>query len=129
MDVRMKVLAAVTASLCVIAASSTHASPNSKAGAHHMLTPDDIRMVAPGLDKYVRGMRAKQLADASAGSEADRFSPGARDDVTRRITLHWHGAMPNTAMTHIAIQEELNGKVVDWMERVTDEQYSGPCEK
>ena len=38
---------------------------------------------------------------------------------------HWHGAGPNTAMTHIAIQEELNGKVVDWMEKVTDEQYSG----
>lgn len=36
---------------------------------------------------------------------------------------HWHGAMPNTAMTHIAIQEELDGKVVDWMEKVSDEQY------
>ena len=31
--------------------------------------------------------------------------------------------MPTTAMTHIAIQEELDGKVVDWMEKVTDEQY------
>ena len=39
---------------------------------------------------------------------------------------HWHGASPTTAMTHIAIQEELNGKVVDWMEKVTDEQYQGP---
>ena len=39
---------------------------------------------------------------------------------------HWHGAAPTTAMTHIAIQEELNGKVVDWMEKVTDEQYQGP---
>lgn len=37
---------------------------------------------------------------------------------------HWHGATPTTAMTHIAIQENLNGKVVDWMEKVTDEQYS-----
>jgi quercetin dioxygenase-like cupin family protein len=36
---------------------------------------------------------------------------------------HWHGATPTTAMTHIAIQEALNGKVVDWMEKVTDEQY------
>jgi quercetin dioxygenase-like cupin family protein len=36
---------------------------------------------------------------------------------------HWHGASPTTALTHIAIQEELNGKVVDWMEKVTDEQY------
>jgi len=36
---------------------------------------------------------------------------------------HWHGATPNSAMTHIAIQEELNGKAVEWMEKVTDEQY------
>jgi quercetin dioxygenase-like cupin family protein len=36
---------------------------------------------------------------------------------------HWHGGTPNTAMAHIAIQEQLNGKVVEWMERVTDEQY------
>jgi quercetin dioxygenase-like cupin family protein len=36
---------------------------------------------------------------------------------------HWHGATPTTAMTHIAIQEALNGKVVDWMEKVTDKQY------
>ena len=37
---------------------------------------------------------------------------------------HWHGATPTTAMTHIAIQEELNGTAVDWMEKVTDSQYS-----
>jgi quercetin dioxygenase-like cupin family protein len=36
---------------------------------------------------------------------------------------HWHGATPTTAMTHIAIQEALNGKFVDWMEHVSDEQY------
>jgi quercetin dioxygenase-like cupin family protein len=42
------------------------------------------------------------------------FSPGER---------HWHGAAPTTAMTHIAIQEQLDGKVVDWMEKVSDEQY------
>jgi len=36
---------------------------------------------------------------------------------------HWHGATPTTAMTHIAIQEALNGKRVDWMEKVSDEQY------
>ena len=36
---------------------------------------------------------------------------------------HWHGAAPTTAMTHIAIQEQLNGKVVDWMEKVRDKQY------
>jgi quercetin dioxygenase-like cupin family protein len=36
---------------------------------------------------------------------------------------HWHGASPTTAMTHIAIQESLDGKAVDWMEKVGDEQY------
>jgi quercetin dioxygenase-like cupin family protein len=39
---------------------------------------------------------------------------------------HWHGAAPATAMTHIAIQESLNGKNVEWMEKVTDEQYGAP---
>jgi quercetin dioxygenase-like cupin family protein len=38
---------------------------------------------------------------------------------------HWHGAAPTTAMTHIAIQERLEGKAVDWMEHVTEEQYRG----
>src|ERR1700761_4346271 len=36
---------------------------------------------------------------------------------------HWHGASGGTAMTHIAIAEKLNGKSVDWLEKVTDEQY------
>ena len=36
---------------------------------------------------------------------------------------HWHGAAPTTAMTHIAVQEQLDGKAVDWMEKVSDEQY------
>ena len=44
------------------------------------------------------------------------FSPGEK---------HWHGADPTTAMTHIAIQEQLDGKAVDWMEKVSDDQYLG----
>lgn len=44
------------------------------------------------------------------------FEPGEK---------HWHGASATTAMTHIAIAEALDGKVVDWMEKVTDEQYQG----
>src|ERR1700756_5200700 len=36
---------------------------------------------------------------------------------------HWHGAMPTTAMTHIAVQESLNGVAVNWLEQVTNEQY------
>jgi quercetin dioxygenase-like cupin family protein len=37
---------------------------------------------------------------------------------------HWHGASATNAMSHIAIQENLNGKVVDWLEHVTDDQYN-----
>lgn len=43
-----------------------------------------------------------------------RFSPGEK---------HWHGATPTTAMTHLAIQEQLDGKAVDWLEKVSDDQY------
>jgi quercetin dioxygenase-like cupin family protein len=42
------------------------------------------------------------------------FSPGEK---------HWHGAAPTTAMTHVAIAESLDGKVVEWMEKVSDAQY------
>jgi quercetin dioxygenase-like cupin family protein len=42
------------------------------------------------------------------------FAPGEK---------HWHGAAPTTAMTHIAIQERLNGKVVVWLEHVSDDEY------
>jgi quercetin dioxygenase-like cupin family protein len=37
---------------------------------------------------------------------------------------HWHGATPHTAMTHIAVQEALDGKVVEWLEKVSDEVYA-----
>ncbi len=36
---------------------------------------------------------------------------------------HWHGAAPTTGMTHIAVTESLDGKVADWLEKVTDDQY------
>ena len=42
------------------------------------------------------------------------FEPGEK---------HWHGASPTTAMTHVAIAEALDGKAVDWMEPVSDDQY------
>ncbi len=43
---------------------------------------------------------------------------------------HWHGATPTTSMTHVAIAEALDGKFVDWMEPVTDEQYlADPVQK
>lgn len=39
---------------------------------------------------------------------------------------HWHGAAPNTSMTHIAITEQLDGKTVEWLEKVSDAQYAAP---
>ena len=45
-----------------------------------------------------------------------RFEPGEK---------HWHGASPTTAMTHIAVQEALDGRAVEWLEHVSDEQYHG----
>ncbi len=41
---------------------------------------------------------------------------------------HWHGAAPATAVSHIAIQEALDGKVVEWLEKVSDDQYCGKAE-
>lgn len=38
---------------------------------------------------------------------------------------HWHGASPGSAMSHIAIQEALDGRAVEWLEKVTDDQYRG----
>ena len=56
------------------------------------------------------------------GGEIEEINPG---DVVwfAPDEKHWHGAAPNTAMTHIAIQEALDGKVVEWLEKVSDEQY------
>jgi quercetin dioxygenase-like cupin family protein len=45
-----------------------------------------------------------------------RFEPGEK---------HWHGAAATTAMTHIAIQESVDGKAVEWLEHVSDAQYAG----
>ncbi len=58
------------------------------------------------------------------GGPIEEIHPG---DVVRIAPgeKHWHGAAPITAMTHIAIQEQLNGKAVEWMEKVSDEQYRG----
>jgi quercetin dioxygenase-like cupin family protein len=61
-----------------------------------------------------RAQRAGGAVEEIRPGDVVWFAPGEK---------HWHGASPATAMTHIAIQERLNGKAVDWMEKVTDEQY------
>ncbi len=87
---------------------------------------------------HVRAGRAHGLAYAPARSGPHRHSGCGRaqreggpiEDIRPGDVVvfapgekHWHGAAPTTAMTHIAIQEALDGKAVDWMEKVSDEQY------
>jgi len=57
------------------------------------------------------------------GGPIEEIRPG---DVVRcpPAKKHWHGATPTTAMTHIAIQEKLDGKAVEWMEKVIEAQYN-----
>jgi len=64
--------------------------------------------------RYGRVQREGGPIEEIRPSDLVWFSPGEK---------HWHGASPTTAMTHIAIQQSVNGKVVDWMEKVNDEQY------
>ena len=72
-----------------------------------------ILIVTSGLG-YVR--REGGPIETIQPGDVVRIAPGER---------HWHGAGPDTAMTHIAIQEAQDGKAVDWMEHVGDEQYLG----
>lgn len=56
------------------------------------------------------------------GSPVEEVHPG--DVVWFELNeRHWHGASATNGMSHIAIQENLNGKVVDWMDKVSDEEY------
>jgi quercetin dioxygenase-like cupin family protein len=58
------------------------------------------------------------------GGPIEEIRPGDVISI-RPGEKHWHGATTTTAMTHIAIQEYLDGKAADWMEKVSDEQYQG----
>jgi quercetin dioxygenase-like cupin family protein len=66
----------------------------------------------------------------TAGSGLAQREGGAAEEIRPGDVVwfpsgekHWHGAAPDTAMTHIAIAEQLDGKTADWMEHVSDEQY------
>jgi quercetin dioxygenase-like cupin family protein len=60
-----------------------------------------------------------------SGHERQQIVAGDVVSVPARVK-HWHGATSTTGMTHIALQEALDGKNVNWLEQVTDEQYSKP---
>jgi quercetin dioxygenase-like cupin family protein len=57
------------------------------------------------------------------GGPVEQIRPGDVISVAPN-EKHWHGASPTTAMAHIAIQESLGGKAVEWLEKVTDDQYN-----
>jgi len=75
--------------------------------------PDDVREECPPA-----AMRA-----APSALPATRPTPSEPAAQAGRRRLQWHGATPTTPLTHIAIQEALDGKFVNWMEKVTNEQY------
>ena len=93
-----------------VSASSVHFTPGARTAWHtHPLGQTLIVTAGCGLAQR-------------EGGAVEEIRPG---DVVWFLPneKHWHGASPTTAMTHIAIQEALDGKAVEWMEHVTDEQY------
>ncbi len=86
--------------------------PDARA-AWHTLSLGQILIVSAGCGRVQR--EGGPVEEIRPG-DVVWFSPGEK---------HWHGAAPATAMTHIAIQEKLDGKAVDWLEKVSDEQYLG----
>ena len=64
-----------------------------------------------------------QTLIVTAGSGLAQREGGPVEQIRPGDEKHWHGAAPTTAMTHIAIAEALDGKVVDWLENVSDAQY------
>jgi hypothetical protein len=78
-----------------------------------------------------RGLAGPDHRGAGAGAPARRAGPIREIRAGDTVWIppnekHWHGAGPNTRMVHIAMQEALDGKHVEWMEYVTDEEYSQP---
>ena len=60
---------------------------------------------------------------STARGRAGGGNPAGRRGVVSAGRKHWHGATATTAMSHIAVQDALNGDVVEWMEKVGDAQY------
>jgi quercetin dioxygenase-like cupin family protein len=104
-----------------------------------LFTPPDPGRVAMALVTFEPGARTAwhthplgQTLIVTAGSGWVQREGGVIENIYPGDVVffhpnekHWHGATATTAMSHIAIQEKLNGSPVDWMEQVTDKQYSG----
>ena len=93
-----------------VSASSVHFTPGARTAWHtHPLGQQLIVIAGCGRSQCEGG----PIEEIRPG-DVVWFPPGKK---------HWHGAAPTTAMTHIAIQERLDGKAVEWMEKVSDEEY------
>ena len=103
-----------------------------------LCTPPDPARVAMALVTFEPGARTAwhthplgQTLIVTAGSGRVQREGGPIEEIHQGDVVwfapnekHWHGASATTAMSHIAIQEKLNGSPVDWMEQVTDEDYN-----
>src|SRR5207247_7234934 len=107
------------------------------AGSQSLDATSKSRSIAIGTGNQTRGIyvpltnrhSGQTLIVTAGGGLAQRWG-GSIEEIRPGDVLwfppgekHWHGAAPTTAITHIAIQEQLDGKTVDWMEPVSDEQY------
>jgi len=104
-----------------------------------LFSPNDARRAAAGMVTFEPGARTAwhthplgQTLIVTSGLGLVQREGGPIEEIRPGDVVwfepgekHWHGASPKNAMTHIAIQEQLDGKVVDWMEHVTDAQYPG----
>src|SRR6476620_7938714 len=98
--------------------------------------PDPARVVAasvtfePGARTAWHTHPLGQTLIVTAGAGRAQRAGGPDEEIRRGDIVsfapgdkHWHGAAPTTAMTHIAVQEQLDGKTVEWLEHVSDDQY------
>lgn len=104
-----------------------------------LFTPPDPARVAMALVTFEPGARTAwhthplgQTLIVTAGCGCTQREGGPIEEIRPGDVVwfppgekHWHGAAPTTAMSHIAIQERLNGSAVEWLEKVSDPQYGG----
>jgi len=80
------------------------------------LTAVKLHFGEKGNTAFIRPIFVRKVVEEIKAGDVIWCPPGVK---------HWHGASPATAMTHIALTGTLNGRNVEWMEKVTDEQYNG----